>query len=143
MSFYIDTKWLPIKLAREPADRAKAKPVVEHPVVLDFWMILIRSDLECHEVAEVPSSRLLQPPEHVVGGARESQIDVLRGSGAIEPELQDKPTFERCRVPEHRDEAGQKAVEDRSCLWRANSAPVFVADRRRCSSACLNASGEL
>ncbi len=36
----------------------------------------------------------------------------------------------------------RKRSNTRSCRLRANSAPVFADARRRCSMACLNASGE-
>jgi hypothetical protein len=60
-------EWLSVDLPRELARGAKAKPVVLHAVVLDRRVIIIRDNLECHEVAKVLASGLLQLREHVVG----------------------------------------------------------------------------
>jgi hypothetical protein len=65
-------------LSREP------KAVVLHPVVLDLRVVVVRPDLEGHEVAEVLETGLLQLRKHVLGRAHHAEIDVLRGARPVE-----------------------------------------------------------
>jgi hypothetical protein len=52
------------------------------------------------------------------------------------------PPLSIARLPSTWTVRGRKRSKTRSCRLRAKSAPVFVVARSRCSSACLNASGD-
>ena len=78
----IDTEGLPIELAREPT--AKPEAVVLHPVVLDLRVVVVRPDLERHEVAEVLATGLLQLRKQILRRAHHAEVDVLRRACSVE-----------------------------------------------------------
>ena len=80
----VDAEGLPVELARELALRSEPKPVVLHPVVLDLRVVVVRPDLERHEVAEVLATGLLQLREHVVRRTHHAEVDVLRSARSFE-----------------------------------------------------------
>jgi antitoxin MazE len=112
------------------------------PVVLKLRVIFVGADLEREEVTQVATPRLLQPREGVVGRARHAEVDVLRGASTPDAELEGEPALQRCGIVEHGDDAREKRSNTSSCRLRANSAPDLAEVRRRCSTACLKASGD-
>ena len=74
-------------------------------------MVLVGTDLESHEVAEVATRGLLQLREDVVRGAHHAQVDVLRGASALEAELEDEAALERRGIAEHGDDACEETIE--------------------------------
>lgn len=107
----IDAERISVRFPCEPTLGAEAQALVLHALVLDLGMLRIRADLEGEEVAEVEASRGLEPGEHVVGRPGEAEVDVLRGSRALETQLEHEPTFEHRRVAEHGDNPREEAVE--------------------------------
>jgi hypothetical protein len=75
---------LAVDSARELALAAEAEPVVLHAVVLDLRVVVVRRNLERHEVAEVLATGLLQLREEVLQRAHHAEVDVLRGARSFE-----------------------------------------------------------
>ncbi len=108
---HVDAERLAVKLPRELALAAETKPLVLQAIILNLGMVSVGIHLEGHEVAEVPTAGVLQSGEHVLRRAHHSQVDVLRGAGALESELEHKPALERRGIAEHRGDAGEETVE--------------------------------
>jgi hypothetical protein len=74
-------------------------------------MVLVGPYFECHEVIKIPPSRLLQSRQHVVGGAKQAQVDVFRRSRSRNAELEDEATLESHPIAEHRDDSCKETRE--------------------------------
>jgi hypothetical protein len=110
---------------------------------LDLRMVFVGADHEGQEVAKVAPCCCLELAEHIFRRAWQAQIDVLRRSGALETKLEDQPPFSVAASPSTATMRARKRSKTRSCRLRAKSLPVLVALLRRCSSACLNPSGDV
>ena len=108
----VDTERLPVDLPAQLAFGAEAEPVVLQSIVLDLGVVGVRSELEAHEIAQVETTRLLQPLEHPLRRAHHTQVDVVGGACAFQAQLEDEPSFERGVITEHTRDAGEKAIED-------------------------------
>ena len=129
-------KGLPVELARELALGAEPKPVVLHPVVLDLRVVVVRPDLERHEVAEVLATGLLHHFASTSSGEptmRRSTSFVVRARSRRSSRT--SPPFSVAASPSTATIRAEEAIEDESWRLRANSAPVLADERRRCSSA--------
>src|SRR6185295_1727839 len=104
---HIDPEGLTVEPAGQLALGAEAEPVV-----LELGVVVVGPDLERHEVGEVAAPRLLQLRKHLTRRTHQPEVDVPGGAGPFEAQLEDEPTLEGCRIPEHRDDASEEALED-------------------------------
>jgi len=87
----------------------------------------VRLDGEDHEVAQVAPGGGIEPGEDVVRRAHHTEVDVRRGSGTFDPELDGEATLERHGVAELEGDAREEAVEHREL---ASSGEVDTRSRR-------------
>jgi hypothetical protein len=74
-------------------------------------MGLVGADLEEHEVTEVATTGLLELRKNLVLRAHDAQVDILRGSRALEAKLEHEATFQHRGITEHHGDTGEEAVK--------------------------------
>lgn len=79
----VDAEGLPVELPSELAGRPEAEAVVDHAGVLDLRVVVVRHDLEGHEVPEIEPAAALETREQASGVPimRRSTSLVVRGPG--------------------------------------------------------------
>jgi hypothetical protein len=108
----VDAEGLTVRFSGHRARRLKTEAVVDHSVALNVRSILVGPYLEREEVIEIEARRFLETRENPVSRSGHPQVDVLRGSGAVETKLQDQPALQRHRGAQYLDDPCKKPVED-------------------------------
>jgi hypothetical protein len=102
-----------VDLASEQPSGPVTASLVDHSLRLDFRVAAILLHLEKEEVAEVESPGLLEPCQHIIRVAEHPEVDVLRGSRSLKPQLEDDRPLEDDSIAEERRHPGEEAVEDK------------------------------
>ena len=101
----VDAERTAVELARHPAFGSEAHAVVLHSFVLDLRMAIVGTKGKGHEVTKVTFAGRPESIEHGVRCARHPKVDVLRGSRALDPQLERKATFQRHGIAELQHDA--------------------------------------
>jgi len=74
-------------------------------------MLVVGTDLEGEEIAEIQPSGFLKPLEDVLGRSRHAEIDIIRRSRPFNAQLNDHPSFDRYRVAKDPNDPREEAIK--------------------------------
>jgi hypothetical protein len=94
----VDSERVAVALSCEPALGSESHALILHALVVDLGMLVVGTDLEGEEIAEIQPSGFLEPREDILGRSRQAEIDILRSSRAFQAQLDDQPSLQCHRV---------------------------------------------